>query len=235
MDLLQPQAAPKSFWDLVPLVRARASRPHQACHSPVRISHRIAGCSMKGIYFQYLIGFLMRACKYRRRWARSGLSFSPRSAHARSTVETATLFAREHALREKFLRHPALFSRVQPPGEKCGLVALRSPLCPFVDFFFWPLWITLNCFKPVRPPPCRADHTRVKQGCFRQARPYAVTCSWGERPSPGRRFGVRCCRRLRGSTLTLNFSMGLRPRLSAAAAARLYSNPLGWRLGIVPL
>ena len=115
---------------------ARASRPHQACHSPARISHRIAGCSMKGIYFQYLIGFLMRACKYRRRWARSGLSFSPRSAHARSTVETATLFAREHALREKFLRHPALFSRVQPPGEKCGLVALRSPSCPFVDFFF---------------------------------------------------------------------------------------------------
>ena len=89
---------------------------------------------MKGIYFQYLIGFLMRACKYRRRWARSGLSFSPQRAHARSTVETATLFAREHALREKFLRHPALFSRVQPPGEKCRLVALRRFLfLAFVD------------------------------------------------------------------------------------------------------
>ena len=38
-------------------------------------------------------------------WARSGLSFSPQRPRARSTVVTATLFAREHALREKFLRH----------------------------------------------------------------------------------------------------------------------------------
>ena len=110
---------------------ARASRPHKTWHSPARISHRVAGCSMKGIYFQYLIGFLMRACKYRRRWARSGLSFSPQRAHARSTVETATLFAREHALREKFLRHPALFSRVQPPGEKCRLAISPTGKLPF--------------------------------------------------------------------------------------------------------
>ena len=33
---------------------------------------------------------------------------------------------------------------------------------------------------------------------------------------------IDCSRRLRGSTHTLNFSMGLRPRLSAAAASRLY-------------
>ena len=54
-------------------------------------------------------------------WARSGLSFSPQRAHARSTVVTATLFAHEHALREKLLRQVALLRRVQPPGEKCGL------------------------------------------------------------------------------------------------------------------
>ena len=53
------------------------------------------------------------------------MSFSPQRAHARSTVETATLFAREHALREKFLRQVALLRRVQPPGEKCGLRGWR--------------------------------------------------------------------------------------------------------------
>ena len=37
--------------------------------------------------------------------------------------------------------------------------------------------------------------------------------------------GGGCCRRLRGSTLTLNFSMGLRPRLSAVAASAAYWNP----------
>ena len=31
--------------------------------------------------------------------------------------------------------------------------------------------------------------------------------------------------------LSCPFSMGLRPRLSAAAASRLYSNPPGWRFG----
>ena len=41
----------------------------------------------------------------------------------------------------------------------------------------------------------------------------------------GWRFGEGCCRRLRGSTLTLNFSMGLRPRLSAVAASAAYWNP----------
>ena len=64
----------------------------------------------------------MTACGYRLRWARSGLSFSLQRAHAPSHVVPATLFGREHALKEKILRHPALFSRVQPPGEKCGLV-----------------------------------------------------------------------------------------------------------------
>ena len=43
-------------------------------------------------------------CNDTRCWARSGLSFSPQRPRARSTVVTATLFAREHALREKFLR-----------------------------------------------------------------------------------------------------------------------------------
>ena len=41
----------------------------------------------------------------------------------------------------------------------------------------------------------------------------------------------RCCRRLRGSTLALNFSMGLRPRLSAAAASAALLEPPGWRFG----
>ena len=47
-------------------------------------------------------------------------------------------------------------------------MALRSPSCPFVDFFFWPLWITLNCFRQGPPPPCRADHSRVKQIVFQE-------------------------------------------------------------------
>ena len=38
-----------------------------------------------------------------------------------------------------------------------------------------------------------------------------------------------CCRRLRGSTLTRPYSMGLRPRLPAAAASPLHSMPSGWR------
>ena len=54
-------------------------------------------------------------CGYTRCWARSGLSFSPQRTHARSTVVPATLFVREHALRENFLRHH------HAPGEKCGL------------------------------------------------------------------------------------------------------------------
>ena len=45
-------------------------------------------------------------------WARAGLSFSPQRPHARSNVVTATLFAREHALRGKI---PAPSSR--PPGR----------------------------------------------------------------------------------------------------------------------
>ena len=55
------------------------------------------------------------------RWAHPGLAFSPQRSHAPSTVVTATLFAREHALREKCLRQVALLRRVQPPGETCGL------------------------------------------------------------------------------------------------------------------
>ena len=60
---------------------------------------------MKDIYFQTLIGLVLRACEYRLRWARPGLAFSPQRAQARSNGVPATLFAREHALREKFLRH----------------------------------------------------------------------------------------------------------------------------------
>ena len=77
--------------------------------------------SEKRFIFSPLIGAIQGICGYRLRWARPGLAFSPQRAHARSTVETATLFAREHALREKFLRQVALLRRVQPPGEKCGL------------------------------------------------------------------------------------------------------------------
>ena len=59
----------------------------------------------KQFIFGTVVGPILRACGYRRRWARSGLSFSPQRAHAPSTVVPATLFARERALREKFLRH----------------------------------------------------------------------------------------------------------------------------------
>ena len=57
--------------------------------------------SEKRFIFRPLIGAIQGTCGYRLRWARPGLSFSPQRAHARSNVETATLFAREHALREK--------------------------------------------------------------------------------------------------------------------------------------
>ena len=83
-------------------------------------------------------------------------------------------------------------------------VALRRPACSFVDFFFWPLWITLNGFRQVQPPPCRADHSRVKQVLFQsrglmdllltttgakmllQFCPVGVTLSW-EEAHPGAR------------------------------------------------
>ena len=47
---------------------------------------------------------------------------------------------------------------------------------------------------------------------------------------PGGRYRDKCCRRLRGSGVEMPVSMGLRPRLSAAAAfaARL-EQALGWR------
>ena len=38
-------------------------------------------------------------------WACPGWSFSLQRAQAPSTVETATLFGREHALEKKILRH----------------------------------------------------------------------------------------------------------------------------------
>ena len=59
----------------------------------------------KQFIFSTLIGSIYRARGYRLRWARPGLFFSPQRAHAPLTVVTATLFVREHALREKFLRH----------------------------------------------------------------------------------------------------------------------------------
>ena len=65
----------------------------------------------------------------------------------------------------------------------------------------------------------RGDHT--PSNC----RPCVVSCFQGQRSWVGWCFGARCCRRLRGSTLTLNFSMGLRPRLSAVAASAAYWNP----------
>ena len=48
---------------------------------------------------------MLTAFGYTRCWPRPGLPFFPQRAHAPSTVVTATLFAREHALREKFRRH----------------------------------------------------------------------------------------------------------------------------------
>ena len=57
------------------------------------------------VYFHYLIGPVVRAWGNRLRWARPGLSFSLQRAQARSNVVTATLFAREHALKGKILRH----------------------------------------------------------------------------------------------------------------------------------
>ena len=59
----------------------------------------------KTFYIQHFIGRVETSCNDTRRWARPGLSFSPQRAHARSTVETATLFTHEHALRGKLLRH----------------------------------------------------------------------------------------------------------------------------------
>ena len=69
----------------------------------------------KQFIFSALIGLILGACGHRMRWACSGLSFSPQRAHAPSTVVTATLFAREHALRGKI---PAPLSR--PPVRNAG-------------------------------------------------------------------------------------------------------------------
>ena len=55
--------------------------------------------------FRPLIGAIEGTCGYRLRWACPGLSFFPQRAQARSNGVPATLFAREHALREKLLRH----------------------------------------------------------------------------------------------------------------------------------
>ena len=51
---------------------------------------------------QYRIGHLFGTCSYRLRRAHPGLSFSPQRAHA-PNVESAMLFGREHAPRQKFL------------------------------------------------------------------------------------------------------------------------------------
>ena len=61
--------------------------------------------SGKRLIFSTLIGAIKGTCSFRLRWARPGLSFFPQRAHARWNVVPATLFAREHALREKI---PAL-------------------------------------------------------------------------------------------------------------------------------
>lgn len=96
-------------------------------------------------------------CGYTWCWARSGLSFSPQRLHARSTVVRATLFALERALKEKFLRHPALFSRAQPPGEKCGLEGLVwiLPAAGFapsaVSLPVVPFWRRMTPFVPSLP------------------------------------------------------------------------------------
>ena len=78
-------------------VKRWALNPH---FSPGRWNH-----DEKQFIFSTLIGPIVRACRYRLRWARSGLFFFPQRAHAPSHVVPATLFGREHALREKFLRH----------------------------------------------------------------------------------------------------------------------------------
>ena len=46
----------------------------------------------------------------------------PFSADAPLNGVPATPFGHEHALKRKILRQVALLRRVQPPGEKCGLV-----------------------------------------------------------------------------------------------------------------
>ena len=55
--------------------------------------------------FNILLGPVLKACSYTRCWARPGLSFPLQRAHAPSHVVPATLFGREHALKEKILRH----------------------------------------------------------------------------------------------------------------------------------
>ena len=78
-------------------VKRWALNPH---FSPGRWNH-----DEKLFVVSRFIELILGNCRCKVRWARSGLSFSPQRVHARSTVVTATLFALEHALREKFLRH----------------------------------------------------------------------------------------------------------------------------------
>ena len=87
----------------------RAGRPRSQGSQPFPAINptywRILQKAQKTVYFQHLIGPVLRAYGNRLRWACPGLSFSLQRAHAPSPVVTATLFAREHALKEKIRRH----------------------------------------------------------------------------------------------------------------------------------
>ena len=115
-------------------------------------------------------------------------------------------------------------------GPQLGGAALRGEvLSPptRLDYnaeLFHGLTPTAKCGRRIRglleAPGWRCgDHT--PSNC----RPCVVSCFQGQRSWVGWCCGEWCCRRLRGSTLTLKFSMGLRPRLSADAASRLTGSP----------
>ena len=89
----EPFAKFASRWDLLPGRVVIPGKP-MAGQVQIRILQKA----------QRLVGPILTPCGYTRCWARPGLSFSPQRAHAPSHVVPATLFAREHALRGKFLR-----------------------------------------------------------------------------------------------------------------------------------
>ena len=58
------------------------------------------------------------------------------------------------------------------PTPSWPFVVLRAP--SWISFF-WPLWITLNCFKQVRPPPCQAIGAAAGRGEGRR-NPRSTVC-----------------------------------------------------------
>ena len=71
----------------------------------IRISHQDAPVLSETGYFQTVMSPFGGWQRNRQCWACPGWSFFLQRAHAPSTVETATLFGREHALEKKILRH----------------------------------------------------------------------------------------------------------------------------------